>query len=82
MNAAELQRKLTSDEGRTGRLAAGDLPPDAMVDELYLAAYARLPEASEREVAHRVFTAAESRRRAVEELLWSLLNSPEFQFED
>jgi hypothetical protein len=82
MNAAELQRKLTSDEGRAARLAASDLPPDAMLEELYLAAYARLPAASEHEVAHRVFTAAESRRRAVEELLWSLLNSPEFQFED
>ncbi len=82
MNAAELQRKLTADEGRAARLASSDLPPDAIVEELYLAAYARVPDASEREVAHRVFTAAESRRRAVEELLWSLLNSPEFQFED
>jgi hypothetical protein len=82
MNAAELQRKLTSDEGRAARLANSELTVGAIVEELYLAAYARFPDAAERDVAARVSAAAESRRRTVEELLWSLINLPEFQFED
>jgi len=69
MNAAELQRKLSSDEGRAARLADSELTVDAIVEELYLTAYARCPDATERAVAGRVFAAAQSRRRAVEDLL-------------
>ena len=45
MNAAELQRKMTSDDGRAAQLAASDCRRTKIVEELYLVAYARLPDA-------------------------------------
>ena len=83
MNAPELHKKVTSDGGRAARLAGGKEPPSAIVEELYLLTYARLPTDEEREVGVSLFAGATTgRRAAVEDLLWALLNSPEFVFKD
>ena len=82
MNAPNLHRKVTSDEGRAARLAASDKKADEIVDELYLLVYARLPASGERQVAADWFASAASRRQATEDLLWALLNTPEFLFKD
>jgi hypothetical protein len=82
MNSPDLFRRVTSDGGRAARLAAGDLAPDRIVEELYLLCYARLPDAEEREIGRRLMAGGASRREAVEDLLWSLINTPEFVFND
>ncbi len=83
MNAPEVNRKLSSDEGRVAALAAGDATPAAIVEELFLTAYSRRPAAEEAEIAEAVFRQpGKSRRAAVEDVLWALLNSPEFVFKD
>ena len=82
MNAPNLHRKVTSDEGRAARLAASDKKADEIVDELYLLVYARLPASGERQVAADWFASAASRRQATEDLVWALLNTPEFLFKD
>ena len=43
MNAPDLHKKVTSDAGRAARLAGGKETPRAIVEELYLLTYARLP---------------------------------------
>jgi len=83
MNAPELQQKLSSDSGRVAALAKSDKTPEAIIEELYLACYGRQPSADERGVAESLFTERkDDRRGAVEDLLWALLNSPEFVFKD
>ncbi len=83
MNAPELQQKLSSDSGRVAELAKSDKTPEAIIEELYLACYGRQPSADERGVAESLFTERkDDRRGAVEDLLWALLNSPEFVFKD
>ena len=44
MNAPDLHKKVTSDAGRAARLASGKESPRAIVEELYLLTYARLPD--------------------------------------
>jgi hypothetical protein len=83
MNAPQLHSRVTSDSGRAGRMAASDLPPEKIVEELYLLVYSRLPEGEEREIGSRLFAEKETtRRQAVEDLMWALLNTPEFIFKD
>jgi len=60
-----------------------DMPPRETVEELYLLAYGRLPTDEEREFGESLFhEPGASRRSAVEDLLWALLNSAEFVFKD
>jgi len=94
MNAQRLHEKVTRDGSRTARLAASSRSCEKIVEELYLLVYSRLPTDEERRIAagridsaSRVEDASEAdravrRRRAVEDLLWALLNTPEFVFKD
>jgi hypothetical protein len=83
MNAPKLHARVTSDDGRAAKLAASDLPPERIVEELYLLVYSRLPDDAERQIGRQLFAETESsRRQATEDLLWALLNTPEFMFKD
>jgi hypothetical protein len=83
MNAPALHAKVTSSDGRAAALAASDKPPEELVEELYLAAYSRPPSADEQRACLRLFEdPAADRRQAVEDLMWALINTPEFVFED
>ncbi|MBX9677285.1 MAG: DUF1549 and DUF1553 domain-containing protein [Gemmataceae bacterium] len=81
MNSPNLASKVTGDAGRPAKLAASKKTPAEIVEELYLWVYARQPNAEERSQAIRRFEAA-NRRQAAEDLLWALLNTPEFVFKD
>jgi hypothetical protein len=85
MNSPELHAKVTGDEGRAAALAKGDRTPEAIVEELYLRAYCRAPTEDEKAVALGLFgdkpTPAD-RRRAIEDVMWALINTPEFVFKD
>jgi len=83
MNSPGVHKKLTADDGRVAALAKGEKTPGAIVDELYLLAYGRYPTQDERGVSESLFQDPKiNRRAAVEDLLWALLNSPEFVFKD
>lgn len=69
-------RVLASAKGRVAELVASSRSDDEIIDELYLATGARTPSPAERSVARR--TLAGDRTRGTEDLLWALLNSPEF----
>lgn len=79
MNASSLQAKLTDGSGRAGKLAAGDFPPEKIVEEIYLATLSRPPGQDELKIALAQFSAeGATRKTACEDLLWALINSPEF----
>jgi hypothetical protein len=83
MNSPNLHRKITADNGRAAALARSDKSPAAIVEELYLRAYCRPPTDAERAAAVRRFKlAGATRRSATEDLMWALLNTPEFVFND
>jgi hypothetical protein len=83
MNSQGVHNKVTSDAGRAAALAASDKSPRAIVEESYLLVYSRLPADDEYAVGEKLFTeSGSSRRQAAEDLLWALLNTPEFVFKD
>jgi hypothetical protein len=83
MNAPNLHRKVTADSGRAAALAKSAKTPPEIVEELYLLVYGRLPAAEEKADCVKLFEEKDvTRRQATEDLLWALLNTPEFIFKD
>jgi len=83
MNSGHVHKKVTDDTGRAAALAASDLPPEAIIDELYLTTYARHPSAEEKQAVLPEFSReGATRRSASEDILWALLNTPEFVYGD
>ncbi len=83
MNSNTLARKVASDGSRAHELAQSDKTPAQIVEELYLSLYARRPTADESNEASGFFDEPDvTRRRATEDLMWALINTPEFVFKD
>lgn len=83
MNSSHVHGKVTDDAGLPARLAAAGTQPDAIVEELYLAAYSRFPTEDERRTAVAEFAREGATPRTVaEDLLWALVNTPEFLYVD
>ena len=86
MNAPNLDRKIRNENGRAAALAASKMSPEEIVEELYLLVYARYPQDEEMRAGSTRIppagTPVKGRRSAVEDLLWALLNTPEFLFKD
>lgn len=82
MNSKMIQQKVTDDASIAAKLAASERSPDQIVEELYLLCYGRLPDAAERDIGAGIFSRPETtRRQNTEDLLWALLNTPEFFFQ-
>jgi hypothetical protein len=82
MNSDSIASKVTSDAGRAAALAKSDKSPAEIVDELYLAIYARLPSNTERQIGVGLYKDGSDRRLVTEDLMWALINTPEFWFKD
>jgi hypothetical protein len=80
MNSSATMRKIQDRGGRAAQLAHSALPPDRIVDQLYLATLSRLPSDGERKLMLQAFAEATDRREAAEDVLWMLLNTKEFVF--
>jgi hypothetical protein len=81
MNSTALQTKLTATKGRVAGWATSARPPEENVREIYLAAYSRLPTAEEAQTALAHLTReGASKSEATQDLVWALLNTPEFVF--
>ncbi len=81
MNSQVLQAKLANDQGRVRQLADSGKSPEEIVTELYLTAFGRPPIPGELETALATFgPEPKQRQTATEDVLWALLNSPEFVF--
>jgi hypothetical protein len=73
--------KLRSERGLVARLAASKLGTEALTEELFLTALSRHPSTREKQLVARKLAAARDRRRALEDVLWVLLNHREFLFQ-
>lgn len=93
MNAPNLHAKVTDDAGHAAELADSERTPLEIVNQLYLLVYCRPPDARELARATELFAERSEktengtevgsvRRQATEDLLWALLNTPEFVFKD
>ena len=81
LNSPEIHEKLTHEAGRVAKLSGSVTDDSALTDELYLTAFSRFPTDTERlAVTDYLKSVSNNRRRAVEDILWSLMNTPEFLF--
>lgn len=78
MNSPQLEGRIRSDGCRATRLASSEMSPREIVDELYLAIYTRYPTDVERAYVVGLIESAENRRRVIEDLMWAMINTPEF----
>jgi hypothetical protein len=76
----DLESKIGRGDGRVAKLVEKKATNEQAVEELYLAAFARVPTAAERQTAIEYLQRQTDRRRGMEDLLWVLLNTREFMF--
>jgi hypothetical protein len=81
MNAPALHAKVTNNDGTIARWVKEKHSPREIVEDSYLAVYSRMPSAEELETAVGLFAAdPQTHRSTAEDLVWALLNTPEFSF--
>ncbi|WP_253159765.1 DUF1549 and DUF1553 domain-containing protein [Stieleria tagensis] len=79
MNSRDIDRRIRSDSSRAARLSAAEIPATEIVDELYLATFSRQPSIEERRYAASLIEkSGDDRRNVIEDIMWAMLNSPEF----
>jgi hypothetical protein len=69
---------LTEGDNRLGKALASGQNDEQLIDELYWSALSRKPTTAETQAMLAHLQRAASRRRGLEDVLWSLLNSKEF----
>jgi len=83
MNSQQLAQKITSDKGHVAELAKSDLPVVKIIEKLYLSIYARYPTEKEIKLTTELFKKeGADRRKTTEDIMWALLNTPEFVYKD
>ena len=78
VNGPTVTAKITSQRNRIARLMGGNAKES--LDELYLAAFSRLPTPEQTQAAQDYLAKSADKRKAWEDILWALLNSREFLF--
>ena len=77
-NGEAIHGKVTAAGGRVASLLESKKDDAVILDELYLATLSRMPTAGERQTAEKFIATVPSRKEAMEDLLWTLLNCSEF----
>jgi hypothetical protein len=81
MNSNGLQAKLVSGKGKAAQWAASSKAPEEVTREIYLSAYAREPDAAELQSASAHLSRGDvPRAESVQDLVWAVMNTPEFVF--
>jgi hypothetical protein len=81
LNSPEINAKIAAREGTARKLSDSELSPEAVIDEIYLGTLTRFPTPDERSLMLEAFAAAgANRRQAVEDVLWAVLNTKEFLY--
>lgn len=81
MTGEFLHQKIGAKQGRAARLALANTPVPEAVREIFLASVSRPPEPDERDKASLLVERAPDRKEGLEDLLWVMLNTREFQFQ-
>lgn len=81
-NSEEMENKVASGEGRVARMIKAGMDDSAMVEELFLAARCRLPSPKEKQraMAHLAGAEKAEKAKALEDIVWALLNTRDFVF--
>ncbi|MCC6798145.1 MAG: DUF1549 domain-containing protein [Candidatus Hydrogenedentes bacterium] len=66
--------------GRLEKLASSQLTPAQMAEDVWLAAYSRTPTTDELSYVENYLNTAADKKTALEDVMWSVLNSKEFVF--
>ena len=80
-NGSLISQKLRDPNNRFRRLLAAGQPPEAILEELYLAAVCRTPTPQEREAALAHLASKDDPASAFEDITWAILNTNEFLFQ-
>lgn len=84
LNSDEIQQRISRGNGRADQLAKDPRPDAEKVEELFLWVFARKPTAEDLRHAldhiDKVVAAKGTKKQAYENLLWALLNTKEFAF--
>ncbi|MFO0902064.1 MAG: DUF1549 and DUF1553 domain-containing protein [Pirellulales bacterium] len=79
-NSDEIENKLAAGDGRVARLIAEKKSPREAIEELYLATFGRPPKPDELAAAGPYVEQAKDQASALQDLLWTLVNTREFMF--
>ena len=80
LSGEDVSKKIISSDGRVAKLISSGKASREIIEELYLGAVSRHPDAGEVTLALRSFARSPSVRQAAEDLLWALLNTREFAY--
>ena len=80
MNNASINGRILSKEGRVAQLFTAKTPTPKVVEEIYLSALARYPNAEELKKTTQAIDKSKTPQIMAEDLLWALMNSKEFLF--
>jgi len=80
INGDTMTTALNTAGGRLEKLASSELTPTQMAEDIWLAAYSRTPTADEQAYVENYITTAVDKKLAIEDVMWSVLNSKEFVF--
>ncbi len=81
INGGTIQSALQAADGRVAKLAVADpFLPDAIIDEIWMAAFSRMPSDNERGEIATYLASVEDKRAALEDVMWSVVNTKEFIF--
>ncbi len=79
-NSEETESKIADGNGRVAKFMKDKKPVKDMIEELYLVSFSRLPSPAELKRTLDYVEKADNKQKAVEDVLWALLNSREFMF--
>jgi hypothetical protein len=79
-NSDEIESKIAAGDGRLARLMKDKKPAPAIVEELYLTAYSRRPTPAELKRTLDYLNGLNDPKKALEDVLWVIVNSKEFMF--
>ncbi len=80
LNGDFVNKKIEAATGRVETLLKAKVPPEKIVEELYLVTVSRPPRPEETEKAKAWLSKASSPKEWASDVLWVLLNSREFLF--
>ncbi len=80
INGPTVAEAIIDPNGRIAKLLKENTEDRVIVEELYLATFARFPLENEYKIAVGHLAGAESKEEGVQDLMWALINSPAFLF--
>jgi len=79
-NSDEIENKISAGNARIAEAVKLKTPTEQIIDDLYLAAFSRLPRSEERNQITEYVASESDQQKALQDVLWVLLNSKEFMF--